>query len=204
VFVVCVVALLALLFTFWRGFGSYSGSWPGAQQATSTPQLQGGADMQLHPAPAFALLDQNGQRVTLQSLLGRPIVVTFLDATCTEQCPLMVDYLNQTVQQLSAQDVPAVAWVAISVNPNNTPAQATAFLQKQHALAPLHFLLGSQTQLAPLWKAYYIGAQPGQTNVTHTTGVYLVDQQGRERMWFDPGFDPRSLSQDIQTLLKAQ
>jgi len=68
----------------------------------------------------------------------------------------------------------------------------------------MRFLLGSQAQLAPLWKGYYIGAQSGQSNVTHSTGVYLIDQQGRERMWFDPGFDPKALSADTRVLLNAQ
>ncbi len=202
--VVGVVALLALLLTVWHGTSLLTGGSPQAQHPAPTPQLQGGADMQLHPAPAFALTDQRGQTLTSQSLRGRVSILTFLDATCTQQCPLMVEYLNQVAQELSAREVAQVAWVAISVNPNNTSAQATAFLQKYHSQMAMRFLLGSQAQLAPLWKAYYIGAQPGQTNVTHTTGVYLIDQQGRERMWFDPGFDPKSLSADTRILLNAQ
>ena len=202
--VVGVVAVLALLLTILRGTSQLGGSATTVQRATPTLQLQGGADMRLHPAPAFTLTDQQGQVVTAQSLRGRVIILTFLDATCTQQCPLMVAYLNQTVQGLSAQEAGDVVWVAISVNPNNTAAQATAFLQKYHAQMTMRFLLGTQAQLAPLWKAYYIGAQPGQTNVVHSTGVYLIDQQGRERMWFDPGFDPKALSADTRILLNAQ
>jgi hypothetical protein len=37
--------------------------------------------------------------------------------------------------------------------------------------------------------------------VIHTTGVYLLDQQGRERVFLDEGFDPRMLSNDVHLLL---
>jgi protein SCO1/2 len=175
----------------------------GTNQTSSSPSGHAleGTNMQDHPAPTFRLLDQNGVQVSLASLHGHPVVLTFLDATCTEQCPLMVQYLNWTTQFLTPKQVAAVDWVAISVNPLNTPAQAQAFLTKNKTVMPMHFLLGSQGQLAPLWKAYYIAVQPGQTDVAHTSGLLLIDQTGHERIWLDAGFDPKDLSGDIQSLL---
>lgn len=167
-----------------------------------TPALQGGTDMQGHPAPAFALRDQHGAVITLAALHGHPVVLTFIDATCTEQCPLMIQYLNWAAQQfLTPQQVTQVTWVAISVNPHNTPAQVAAFLATNKPAMSLRFLLGTQAQLQPLWKAYYIEVQPGETDVAHTSGLYLIDQQGRERVWMDAGFDPKALASDLQTLL---
>jgi protein SCO1 len=115
----------------------------------------------------------------------------------------MVEYLNWTTQFMTPQQVAEVKGVAISVNPNNTPAQATAFLTKNKAVMPITFLLGSQAQLSPLWKAYYIEVEPGQTDVGHTSGPYVLDQQGRERVWLDGGFDPKDLSGDLKSLLAA-
>lgn len=176
----------------------------GHPAASAAPPTLQGTDMQKHPAPAFSLTDQNGKPVSLQSLRGHPVVLTFLDATCTEQCPIMIQYLNWTTKQfMTPQQVAQVEWVAISVNPNNTPAQAQAFFTKNKAAIPMRFLLGSQAQLQPLWKAYYIAVEPGQTDVVHTSGLYLIDQQGRERVWFDAGFDPKELSGDLQALLRG-
>jgi protein SCO1/2 len=166
------------------------------------PALQG-TSMDNKPAPAFTLSDQNGKPLSLASLHGHPVVLTFLDATCTEQCPIMIQYLNWTTQFMTPQQVAAVKWVAISVNPNNTPTQATAFLTKNKPVMPIAFLLGSQAQLSPLWKAYYIEVEPGQTDVAHTSGLYVLDQQGRERIWLDGSFDPKDLSGDLQSLLAA-
>ena len=169
--------------------------------ARPTPTLAAGTDMKDHQAPPFTLTDQHGATVSLQSLRGHPVVLAFMDATCTEQCPIMVQYLNWTAQFLGLQKTAEVEWVAISVNPNNTPAQATAFLAKNKATMNMRFLLGTQAQLAPLWKAYYVAAEPGQSDVVHTSGLYLIDQQGREREWVDMPFDAKALAADLQTLL---
>lgn len=174
----------------------------GAPNAQATPTLSG-TSMQFHPAPAFSLTDQNGATISLASLRGKVVVLTFLDATCTQQCPLMIEWLNWATTFMSPQQIAQVAWVAISVNPNNTAALATAFLQKNKAAMNMRFLLGTQAQLKPLWKAYYIAVIPAPTDVAHTSGLYVIDQQGRERSWHDAGFDPRALATDLKQLLAA-
>ncbi len=199
---VAVAAAIVVVVAFAAVLLNVGANGRGGVVARPTPTLQGGADMQGHPAPAFTLRDQDGAVVSLQSLRGRPVVLTFLDGTCTEQCPLMVQYLNWATQQfMTPQQVAQVAWVAISVNPNNTPTQASAFLAKNKAAMPIRFLLGTQAELQPLWKAYYIAVEPGQTDVVHTSGLYVIDQQGRERVWMDAGFDPKALAGDLQALL---
>ena len=174
----------------------------GAANAQATPTLSG-TSMQLHPAPAFTLVDQNGATLSMASLRGKVVVLTFLDATCTQQCPLMIEWLNWTTTFMSPQQVSQIAWVAISVNPNNTPALANTFLKKNKAAMNMRFLLGTQAQLQPLWKAYYIAVIPSPTDVSHTSGLYVIDQQGRERSWHDAAFDPPALATDLKQLLAA-
>ena len=195
--VAVVIAIIAVL----HGAPAKSSVASGAH---ASPTLSAGTDMQLHAAAAFTLPDQNGASVSLQALRGHPVVLTFLDATCTEQCPIMVQYLNWTASFLTPQQVSRIEWVAITVNPNNTPAEASAFLTKNKAAMPFHFLLGTQAQLQPLWKAYYIEAQPGQTDVVHTSGLYVIDQRGHEREWVDAAFDPKALASDLKTMVGGQ
>lgn len=198
---VVIVAIIVVLHSI--PSRSTGATTPGAAttSAHANAALTTGIDMQRRPAPAFTLVDQSGASVSLASLQGHPVVLTFLDATCTQQCPIMIEYLNWTAQFLTPQQVAQIDWVAISVNPNNTPAQASAFLAKNKASMPFRFLLGSQAQLQPLWTAYRITVKPGQTDVVHTSGLYLVDQRGREREWVSDGFDPKTLAADIQTVI---
>ena len=41
------------------------------------------------PAPGFSLTDQNGQPVSLASLRGKVVLMTFLDPVCTTDCPII-------------------------------------------------------------------------------------------------------------------
>ncbi len=172
---------------------------------TASVTLVGGTLLQnTPPMPTMSLKDQNGQTVTAQSLHGKPTVVTFLDMTCTQECPLQAQMLNQTATFMGAQKASQVNWVVVSVNPNNTPADATNFMQKNKVSIPVKVLLGSQAQLKPVWDAYHIWVQPTPTDVNHTVALFLIDKTGQQRMVFVDGFDPKALSEDLSALLAAK
>ncbi|HUY78147.1 MAG TPA: SCO family protein [Ktedonobacterales bacterium] len=192
---VVVVALIAILH---QAFASSGGGAPASH--TSAPTLQGGADLHSTPAPAFSLTDEQGQSISLAALHGHIVILTFMDATCTQECPIVAQFLDQTAQYLGAK-ASQVEWLAMSVNPNNKPSDVYHFLTKNNVQIKLHYLLGSQSQLSALWKAYHIAVIPSPTDVAHTSGLYLIDQTGHERMWFDEGFDTRALAIDIQDLM---
>ncbi len=168
---------------------------------SAAPALVGG-DVLNDPTPGFSLHDQNGALVDMNSLRGHPVVVTFLDMTCTQECPLQAQMLQQAGNFLGAKQATQVDWVVVSVNPTNTPADASAFLQKNHVKLPIRVLLGSQAELAPVWAAYHIYVQPTPTDVAHTTALFLVDKSGRERMVFLGSYDPKAVSADLAALLK--
>jgi protein SCO1/2 len=159
------------------------------------------------PAPDFTLTDQNGASVSLSALRGRPVVVTFLDSVCPHaDCSLMAEYLTWSAQALGTRQTRQVAWVAISLDPwHDTPASVTAFLTSRQVTMPVRYLLGTPTQLAPIWQAYAMQTflQPDGV-VIHTTGVYVLDGQGHERVFLPEGFDPKVLSHDLGVLLNER
>ncbi|MEO7002041.1 MAG: SCO family protein [Ktedonobacterales bacterium] len=172
-----------------------------ASSPHTAPALTGGAVLSDMPAaPTFTLMDQNGQTIALNSLRGRPVVITFIDTTCTQECPIIAQYLDDTAYFMKTSPA-QVEWLAISVNPTNTPASAHEFLTKNKVTIPLHVLLGSQAQLSAIWKAYHIQVIPTPTDVQHTSGLYMLDKQGRERLWMDAGFDPTAAARDLGVLL---
>ena len=66
--------------------------------------------------------------VTMSSLRGRPVVVTFLYTTCQDSCPIQAQTVRGALDELG-HDVPALA---IAVDPpRDTPERAQAFLAKQ-------------------------------------------------------------------------
>jgi cytochrome oxidase Cu insertion factor (SCO1/SenC/PrrC family) len=172
----------------------------GAGATSAPPALVGGTSLNA-PVPAMSLRDQDGALVTTQSLHGHPTIITFMDMTCTQECPIQAQLLNQTALFMGAQKASQVDWVVVSVNPTNTPADANDFMQKNKVSIPIKVLLGTQAQLKPVWDAYHIYVQPTPTDVNHTVALFLIDKSGRQRMVFVDGFDPKALSQDLTALL---
>jgi protein SCO1/2 len=200
-----VLLVVGSIFVFTLAARTLANRANAGAQPTATPAtvFQEGVDLGGTAAPAFDFTDQNGTQVTLDQLRGHPVVLTFFDSVCPHaDCSLMAEYINWTAQDLGAQSAD-VSWVALSVDPwHDTPATATAFLKSRQVTIPMHFLLGTQAQLTPVWQAYHMQAilQPDSV-VIHTTGVYVIDAQGRERVYLDEGFDPQILAKYLHQLL---
>ncbi len=178
-----------------------SNATAGAAHPTPTVKFTAGTTIDGQAAPQFSLHDQTGQLINLRQSSGHVTLLTFLDATCTTECPITAQYLDWTAQFLGT-DSKNVAWLAMSVNPTNTSQQAETFMTENSVQVPLHILMGSNVQLAPLWHAYHISVQPTASgDVEHTLGLYLIDAKGHEREWVDGGYDPKALSADIEKLL---
>jgi cytochrome oxidase Cu insertion factor (SCO1/SenC/PrrC family) len=173
----------------------------GADGASTTLQ---GTTLDGQPAPTFTLPDQNGKVTNLAEFGGHPVVLTFFDSVCPHtDCSLMAAYINATAQDLGAAQTKQVGWVALSLDPwHDTTATARSFLSTRNVTIPIHFVLGSLAQMAPLWSAYHIQSilQPNGV-VIHTTGLYVIDQHGRERVFMPEGFNPQTLANDLHMLL---
>ena len=147
-------------------------------------------------APRLDLRDQDGVRATLDERRGRPAVFTFIYSTCEDTCPLLVQQIRGALDRLG-REVPVIG---VSVDPaNDTPARARRFLLEQSMTGRMRFLLGSEAQLRPVWKAFGIAPQRGRLD--HSSYVVLVDSRGRQRLGFPYGqLTPEALAHDIAKL----
>jgi protein SCO1/2 len=149
------------------------------------------------PAPAFALRDQDGKPASIRALRGKPAVVTFMYSTCEDTCPAIAAQIATGLEELG-RNVPTML---ISVDPkNDTPENAQRFLNKNRLRGRAQFVLGTQRQLAPIWRAYSILPQ-GQ-GFEHSATVFLLDAQGRQRVSFPADkFTAEGLAHDLRVLL---
>jgi protein SCO1/2 len=147
-------------------------------------------------APDFDLTNQDGERISMRELRGKPVVVTFLYTTCEDTCPVQAQTMRGALDQLG-HDLPAVA-VAVDP-PRDTPERARAFLSEQRALGRIDFVLGSRRQLKPLWDGYFI--QPQSVTQEHNARFTLVDANGFQRVGY-PGAEatPERLAHDLRIL----
>jgi cytochrome oxidase Cu insertion factor (SCO1/SenC/PrrC family) len=79
-----------------------------------------------------------------------------------------------------------------------------------------HYLLGTRSQLRPVWKSYYIGTDaaevpdspaagssaPSPDQVEHTALVYLIDPQQRLRAALDASFTVADFVHDVRAIAR--
>jgi protein SCO1/2 len=182
------------------------GTMPAQPSTTAVSQ----ADLGNVPAPDLQLQDQNGKAVSLSKLKSKVIALTFWYTHCPDMCPLAAEKFRQVLSGLDQKKVEQIAVLAVSVDPANDTANSAQQFSQAHRLAPYanwHFLLGTQEQLQPVWKDYHIytdaeKATPAQGQaLNHMAIVYLIDQQGRERVMLPADFTPSQLSKNLESLL---
>jgi protein SCO1 len=155
-------------------------------------------------APRIRLADARGGTFDTRSLAGRPYLVTFLYANCPDVCPLIGAELRDTLAQLGG-DARRIGVVAVSVDPRgDTPAAVRSWLKRQREPRQFHYLLGTQRELAPVWRAWYAAPQiPGDPESAHTAIVWVVDSRGRLSAKVPAGrpFDASGLARDMRSML---
>lgn len=191
-FLIAVFALGAIAFAASRR--DADGDEPAA-----TAGFQGALMPEGVKAPDFNLTNQDGETISMRSLRGSPVVVTFLYTTCEDTCPIQAQTVRGALDQLG-HDVPAIA---IAVDPpRDTPDRAKAFLSEQRALGRIDFVLGTRAALKPVWDGFFV--RPQSVTEEHQARFTLVDAKGFQRVGY-PGSEatPERLAHDLR-LLEAQ
>ncbi len=145
------------------------------------------------PAPAFQLTDQSGAAVSLQSLRGKAIAVTFLDPVCVSDCPIIAQEFREADRLLGAS-AKRVWLVAIVANPvYRSPAYTIAF-DRQEGLAHVPnwlYLTGSAAALNRVWSSFGVQVEysPAGAMIAHSDIAYVIDPTGDTRyvLDMDPG-----------------
>jgi cytochrome oxidase Cu insertion factor (SCO1/SenC/PrrC family) len=157
------------------------------------------------PAPGFTLTDQNGQPVTLASMRGKVVLLTFLDPVCTSDCPLIAQEFREAGQLLGPS---RVELVAVNYNPLYTQVSYLQAFDAQEGLNGVrdwHYLTGTPTTLARIWSKF--GAAPAEalpagSMIGHGDYAFVIDQRGRIRRELD--FDPGPGTQSTKSSFAAE
>ena len=143
--------------------------------------------------------DQHGKRVTLASLRGSTVALTFFDSLCKESCPIEGRMLGAALRQVGSASHPRL--LVVSVNPaGDTPQTVRRALRKWHLPSNTIWLMGARSALKPVWDAYQITVDPVSGDIVHSTAVYLIDRNGDERAGFLMPFIPGLVADDVRLL----
>ena len=153
-----------------------------------------GASGQLDtPAPNFTLTSQDGRQVSLASLRGKVVLLTFLDPVCTTDCPIIAQEMRAADTMLGGKAA-STELVAVVANPTYTSTAFTQAFTRQEGLDQVPnwlYLTGSLPQLQAVWQHYGIDVEdlPAGAMAAHNDVVYVIDATGtaREEISSDPG-----------------
>jgi cytochrome oxidase Cu insertion factor (SCO1/SenC/PrrC family) len=151
--------------------------------------------------PTFALHDYHGHLITSTGLHNKAVAFTFLDTACTTKCPITAAIIGRGMRRLTTAQRRNVAMLALTVDPRvDHPRSIHRFLRRRHALSAMDYLIGTTTQLTPIWKAFYVLAavKSGHDDV-HSSEVRIYNRRGIWVASLNVGADltPQTLAHDL-------
>ena len=159
-------------------------------------------------APAFVLLNQDGNRFDSTTLRGKVVVLDFIFTTCTDVCPLFTANLAQLQRSLKNEHAGNLFLVSITTDPEvDSPKVLKSYAQRYGAdFQNWAFLTGSETQLKPVWKGFDVRViNRGRGLVQHTSLTTVIDRQGIRRFnFFGEKWPLKDLLRDTSALLEEK
>ncbi len=156
--------------------------------------------------PDFTLRTYDGRTVRSEELRGKVLLLTFLDAQCTDACPILAAQIARGLERLQAHERRRVVAVAMSTDPvEDTPRAVRAFLDKQGALGKVLYLTRPAAEIRVLWKRFKIlASDESGSDTVHSAPLRVYD---RDLVWvatLHPGVDltPANLVHDVRVALE--
>lgn len=158
-------------------------------------------------APAFVLLNQEGNRFDSTTLRGKVVVLNFIFTTCTDVCPLFTANFAQLQRTLKNEHA-NVFLVSITTDPEvDSPNVLKSYAQRYGAdFQNWAFLTGSESQLKQVWNGFDVRViKKGRGLVQHTSLTTVIDRQGTRRFnFFGEKWQLKDLLRDTSALLEEK
>ena len=165
-------------------------------QATGTPEIGGD----------FTLVNGDGQTMTQDDFLGRPLAVFFGFTHCPDVCPTSLFEMTTWIEKLG-EDAENMRFAFVSVDPErDTPEVMRDYVGSfSDVIIPL---TGSREQIDEVMKAYRVYAQrveldDGDYTMDHSAFVYLMDAEGVMHDFVNFGASEEEAMEKLRALLAA-
>ncbi|WP_412026446.1 SCO family protein [Deinococcus yunweiensis] len=160
-------------------------------------------------APPLVGTGEDGRPLALGALKGRAVVVFFGFLQCPNICPTTLASLERVRQALPPGQRDRVQTLLVSVDPTrDTVPKLREYVRFFSPSA--RGLIIPEPQLRKTAAAWGVGYEytditgPQTYQVSHTTGVYLIDPQGEQRVVWDISqlTNTARIVGDVQTVLR--
>ena len=173
----------------------------------ASPQFQAtditGADF----GRSLALPDLNGRMRTLDDFKGKVTVVFFGYTQCPDVCPTTMAELAEVKKSLGP-DGDRLQGVFVTIDPErDTPEVLKGYLANfDPGFIALRGTAEQTAAAAKEFKVFYAkvpGKTPGSYTMDHTAASYVLDRNGKLRLFVRYGSGAAPLAADLKALLKA-
>lgn len=156
---------------------------------------------------SLALTDHHGKPRRLEDFRGKAVVLFFGFAQCPDVCPTTLADMAQVMRELGPL-AERVQVLFVTVDPERDTEEALA--KYVPAFDPRFLGLRGELEAtraaAREFKVYFEkrpGATPGAYTVDHSAQTYVLDPQGRLRLFVRHSRIAQDLAPDLRTLLQG-
>jgi cytochrome oxidase Cu insertion factor (SCO1/SenC/PrrC family) len=141
-------------------------------------------------AATFALTDQKDASWRLSAQRGKVVILTFMNTTCNDICPVLAGDIKDTELELGA-DASKVVFAVVNTDAHDTSPGASPLAMTSTGLsnyANVFFLEGTLHQLNRVWAKYGVLVKTGSTmnEVAHNNVLYFINARGNLRAQATP------------------
>ncbi|MCO6499149.1 MAG: SCO family protein [Vicingus serpentipes] len=146
-------------------------------------------DTNYHKIPYFEFVNQDGNKVSSNDLLGNIYIADFFFVTCPTICPKMTTNMGYIQQKFNGKD--DLKFISITVNPEHDNIDVLKeYAKKVHAdIKSWSFLTGEKEKIYDIaFNGFFVSTMrdsiaPG--GFLHSQMLILVDRKGHVRGYFD-------------------
>lgn len=127
------------------------------------------------------LTDQRGAHFTMADLRGSALVVTFISARCKDVCPLIDAQIATAAHDPRAQ-ARNIRFLTVTLDPEHDSRTDMARIAREFHADPSRWILasGNPRDVHAIMREFGVAGNPKM----HTTFVYIVGANGRDRVEF--------------------
>jgi cytochrome oxidase Cu insertion factor (SCO1/SenC/PrrC family) len=152
--------------------------------------------------PNLTLTDQNGKKVSLASLKGKPALFDFIYTSCPGPCLMLTSRMRLIANRLGPLLGSKVWFISITVDPeHDRPAELLNYAKQQGAdQNGWLFLTGSPADIEQLMNQFKLVRQrEADGTVDHVLEFFLVGPDGRQLYQYAASHaEPALVSSDIR------
>jgi protein SCO1/2 len=135
------------------------------------------------PAPDISLTDHHGREVTLASLRGQAVAVTFIYTRCPlpDYCPRMLANFKEVRARFAGRLGKDLTLLVVTFDPQyDTVDTLNAYARTQGADVPgWRFLTGPLQEITRMCEAFGIEFWPDEGLLSHTLQTAVLDRDGK-------------------------